>query len=181
MKWFLIAGAALALAGCGSMDADIEAEARRDAEVRQQEVMRQVVEARARRAANAAAEKTPPDNSEISLLMGMAEQHRKLAKLYKAQLDVICRIDDEAAMQIHRDSGAAVNAWLDMKATDYARLERSACLNALGDVGSLAYGCTEAKYNTYAQAASERHYAVDIEQCDELIAHPPPLDASPND
>lgn len=111
--------------------------------------------------------------------MGLAEQHYKLATRYKTQLEQTCRQDVELPTQIVRDSIAATDAWLALDATDYAKIIRQACLNALGDVSVLASNCMAPKYNTYDAAAKERHYKEDIAECRMLLQHPPPLGSKP--
>lgn len=120
-----------------------------------------------------------PDNSEAEQLLGIAEQHRALAETNRALVDHACRKDPDVLHQVVRDADAANRVWRGVKATDYVKLQRNDCLNALNDVRGMALNCAAPEFNTHAAAADQRHYAADISSCEALIRTPLPLELMP--
>lgn len=120
-----------------------------------------------------------PDNSEAEQLLGLAEQHQALAITSRELVDSACRTDKATLMQVVRDVDAAYEVWRGMSATDYVKIQRNSCLNALGNIRSMALNCAAPEFNTYAAAAEERHYAEDLASCEAMIQSPEPLELTP--
>ncbi|WP_164151625.1 hypothetical protein [Stenotrophomonas maltophilia] len=122
----------------------------------------------------------PPRKGDESALIEMAKYHRQVAMASKSDLDRYCHTDSSALWHIRESAQAASREWQGSGTTDYARLIRQSCLNALQDVATAAANCQSGSYSASLADQKEWHFREDIQDCNALLANPPPVGARPN-